>query len=762
MSDRSFQRIFAAAVRTLAPSLRPSAQTLPDPELARWRRLLTLSGGALDGADSDEFVWKALAAQGLFAALIRCLLNAAFVAAVRKKNRREERRRQIDHFLGRPLPIEIFTPERFDFFTPLFDSAERLAAALPVSQDPFGTLYQTLFPKPFRRRLGEFFTPAPLADYLIHRAETSFVSSQRSNSAKKKEDPRLQGAAVSLIDPSCGSGTFLLTAARRLRARGATWREICSRLTGLDLNPISVLMARANLAAAILSDPPDDLDDLEGPLPIFLFDALRGESPDEADKKFVPIREKYDLVVGNPPWLHWDRLPSDYRRETAELWRRYGLFNLAGAAARLGGGKKELAGLFLLAAADHFLSPGGRLAMVVPLSLLKSGRSGEGFRQLRPAPNNQPLALTELDDFSAASPFPDVQTPVAALLLANGKTSGKETGVRRWTPGIKKEFTFPDAESKRLAETLEKRHGEAVHFQPLKAAPSDSARPESALRFFDPLAEQISGGRKKLSAEAKKENHAVYYTARLGVNTAGANGVYWLHIDTERRRGEQGEKKTVFTENLADAGRRKIEAVRAELESALIFPLVRWRDVGEFFARPSCSILLPQNAERRRGLDAETMANRFPRALEYLQRFEEPLRARAAYQKFQARAPFWSLYNVCADSLAPFKVVWRRMDSRLRAAALLPDPNGRPILPQETLSLVAVKNADEADYLAARLNSDEIRALAESLALPGTKGFGSPGLLPLLGIERYRADNSRHRQIAEDGRARRLAAEAVL
>ena len=174
-------------------------------------------------------------------------------------------------------------------------------------------------------------------------------------------------------------------------------------------------------------------------------------------------------------------------------------------------------------------------------------------------------------------------------------------------------------------------------------------------------------------------------------------------------------------------------------------------------AEPSALILMTQDGQTRRGIDENTMRRDFPLTLRYLTEFRSTHESRAAWRKLQKNNPFWSIYNVCAESFAPIKVVWRRMDSMLRAAVIPPDDDRRPVLPQETLSWIAVDSLDEGDYLAARINSEESQKTAASLTPAGTKSFGSPGLFPTLGIERFDPSHSEHRRIAALGRKRRLA-----
>ncbi len=390
--------------------------------------------------------------------------------------------------------------------------------------------------------------------------------------------------------------------------------------------------------------------------------------------------------------------------------------------------------------------------MVIPLSLLQSGLSGEGFRRLI-LPDGDSLALRWIGDFSHFSPFSGVGTTVGALLFQKGEKTRWPVEVLRWEriPRLEIANRPPSDKFPRI-------DGKPVRQIPLQAEPSDRSKPESALRFFDPK-------KRETPFPASREvDRDVYppipdstedspYVARLGVNAAGGGGVFWLRPEGPEPEGDYSG--LIRVRNLADVGKRKVPEVVAELESTLLYPLVRWRDVDRFRVKSSGLILLPQDPLTRRGIPMEVMATRYPRTLAYLEIFRQMLESRAAYRKFQSRAPYWSLYNVCQETLSPIKVVWRRMDLHFRATVLLPDAKGRPLLPQETLAFVAVETIEEADYLAAVLNSPVTRQKLTSFSLAGSKGFGSPGVLPLLGIPRFDPHAPLHRDLADYGKTRR-------
>jgi hypothetical protein len=220
----------------------------------------------------------------------------------------------------------------------------------------------------------------------------------------------------------------------------------------------------------------------------------------------------------------------------------------------------------------------------------------------------------------------------------------------------------------------------------------------------------------------------------------------------------------VLAANMAETCKGVLPQVERSVEPDLLFPLLRWSDVSRWRATPSCHLLLAQDPDRRRGIDESTMRERYPRTFAYLSEFRERLAGRVAYRRYQSRAPFYSMYDVGPYTVAPTKVVWRRMDHRLSAAVVEPcdDPwlGLRPVVPQETCSLIAAASGDEAHYLCALLNSAVTNFIACSHSVRGGKGFGTPGMLDYLRLRQFQADDPRHRRLAELSRQAHAAAAA--
>lgn len=121
----------------------------------------------------------------------------------------------------------------------------RMAFGSNPAGDALRDLYQVLVPRPLRRALGEFLTPAWLAEGCIERVVHL--------------DPTLREGRV--LDPTCGTGTFLLPLLRdrlqRLRAsRGShigaeDVQEVLDTIGGFDINPVAIIAARVNVVVAL-------------------------------------------------------------------------------------------------------------------------------------------------------------------------------------------------------------------------------------------------------------------------------------------------------------------------------------------------------------------------------------------------------------------------------------------------------------------------------------------------------------------------------
>jgi hypothetical protein len=221
--------------------------------------------------------------------------------------------------------------------------------------------------------------------------------------------------------------------------------------------------------------------------------------------------------------------------------------------------------------------------------------------------------------------------------------------------------------------------------------------------------------------------------------------VYWVEVLGDADGGLQ-------IRNVAARGKHRIDTVEQAIEPELLYPLLRWSDVRRWSAVARGYILLAQDPATRTGIAEVLMRQRYPRTLAYLERFHELLASRAAYRRYQGRGPFYSMYNVGPYTIAPIKVVWRRMDRQINAAVIeeVDDPwlGRRPVIPQETCVLVACASTDEAHYVCAVLNSTIVSERVAACSVRGGKGFGTPGMLDFVPLPRFQPSDPRHADLA--------------
>jgi SAM-dependent methyltransferase len=131
-----------------------------------------------------------------------------------------------------------------------------------VQHDVLKVLYESVIEADWRHRLGEYYTP----DWLAERVVNQVI-----------DDPISQR----VLDPACGSGTFLFHAVRRYLAAAEkagigiaqALANVTSQIFGIDLHPVAVTLARVTYLLAIGSAR---LREDRGPLsiPVYLGDSL--------------------------------------------------------------------------------------------------------------------------------------------------------------------------------------------------------------------------------------------------------------------------------------------------------------------------------------------------------------------------------------------------------------------------------------------------------------------------------------------------------
>lgn len=209
-----------------------------------------------------------------------------------------------------------------------------------------------------------------------------------------------------VLDPSCGEGAFLIPAARRLIAQVPVDRRaevLLASLSGWDVDVEAVAAARHAIAAAA------SLPERDVAACLVVGDAL-GPVP--------PSPGRWDLIVGNPPWVDASRMVADDPARRAELAGRF----------EVCAGNWDLWCPFVERALS-LLAPGGIHGFIVPRQLLAAPYARATRRRLEAA------GVVSLVDLGPAHGFPADVYPVAYVAGRPGRavgTDGAPWGEPKW------------------------------------------------------------------------------------------------------------------------------------------------------------------------------------------------------------------------------------------------------------------------------------------------------------------------------------------
>ncbi len=232
-----------------------------------WRQLLTAALGVV--VDKEADLDRQFLRHTYLSVVVSVAVQAAFGIDVRKQAVRD--------------PAKLLTGDAFftatgirgvvesDFFAwPAEVGGERWLTDIAgrvsrfdwqdTEYDVARVLYQSVMPADDRRRLGEYYTPDWLAQRIVDAAVT---------------DPLTQR----VLDPACGSGTFLYAAIRKYveSARGAgytpglTVAGLQNAVIGVDVHPVAVHLARATWTLAardVIEEVESGVEDLT--IPVYL------------------------------------------------------------------------------------------------------------------------------------------------------------------------------------------------------------------------------------------------------------------------------------------------------------------------------------------------------------------------------------------------------------------------------------------------------------------------------------------------------------
>ncbi|WMY73329.1 N-6 DNA methylase [Buttiauxella selenatireducens] len=658
---------------------------------------------------------------------------------------------------------------------------------LERTRDVLRDLYQGLVPGKLRQSLGEFYTPDWLVDFTLAKAADHDVLQQR------------------VLDPTCGSGAFLLAVIRKKRelANSANWDArktlncLCESVWGFDLNPLAVQTARVNFLIEI-ADLLALCPGIEFEVPVLMADAIYSPaaSPDDATsvveykigsqvakldirlpaelalnrelldsvfermgqdveqgleyveskKKILvykliepqkleqweePLRYTYDqvlnlhkkqwngiwfrivrnffwsatagqfdLIIGNPPWVRWSKLPDLYRERVKPTCEDYGIFS---KTKRHGGNELDISAMITYTVSDKWLKNGGKLAFVITGSLFKNPSSA-GFRTFKLEPKRsdslhlQPLSV---DDMKALKPFEDASNHTTIAIFQKTPTEAKYP--------VTYQVWKACAGAKRAIKSNQSLDVVLTQIQSEQKEAFPVEEPGSPWAILTP-------GR---FASIKYLSRQCSWTkGRKGITT-DLNGVYFVPV-------LQSNGSLVQIQSRPEAGRKNIGPQRqAWIEPDLLYPLIK--GAGDF---EECYLKLdaPTNTTERlytfvpntgisysdyAAADNELYSPKLKKTAAWFKSYQLILLDRSTYRLQMKGAPFHAIYNVGEYTFKPWKVIWPEMASSFYAAvageAEVPIVGTRPYIPDHKVYFASFDDKETACFLCGLLNSSTVQ-----------------------------------------------------
>lgn len=691
-------------------------------------------------------------------------------------------------------------------------------------QDILQEVYMELIPAEMRHLMGEYFSP----DWIVEHALDMI---DYNGDINKK-----------LIDPTAGSGTFLTHAIKRViqHCGGNLTKDnlfkITQNIVGFDINPISVVSAKANYILIIFSACNDDVFNNFGDLidiPIYIADSILSpvvytevhdktlsietsvgnfvipkfsnykdaseflkylskyihEKPDferfwnkvslglsliseeymEVVKQlfnhlyslhragkdsfwpiilrnsFAPILigDKFDYVVGNPPWIAWKSMSKSYRDGTLEIWKSYGIFEKNAYDKKTTHDDFGMAVTYV--AIDQYLKNNGKMVFLLPASFLKSTKGGEGFRKFSIIRNEQniPFSVDTVDDFSAVSLF---TIPTVAIKFTKGiQMKYPMNFYNIWRQVGRKSKIDSHAKWSEVSNAFE--HNTLI------AQPVDMSDLQSAWLTMTEMG---------FANNVLNPTKGRVYLGRKGIEPAGAKGVYILKKPTQVSPGFLKIENDISRQRRADILKKGIH--KGKIEETFVYPMLGGRNIEKWRVKSNEFILVPHSKEYKYGIPEKELEKIAPHTIEWLDYFhDELLASRIQNGKFfnPQIQPYYRLDNVGDYTYAPYKVLWKEQTGSMSAVVVgtyfesIPDADktlfseDKTIVVDSKVLMLGLDNKLEAYYVCGILNAPDIINVIDSYAISTNRGTD---VLKYLAIPQYCPDETIHCTISEISR----------
>ena len=268
--------------------------------------------------------------------------------------------------------------------------------------------------KTHKKEQGIYYTPSYIVDYIVKNTVGEYIRTHTPEEIKK----------VRILDPACGSGSFLIRAYKELENY---WKQnsdfaqltldseefyskkveiLKNNIFGVDLDPKAVEIAQLNLLLQI-SEKAEKLPLLQNNIKVgnsLIDDPSVSDKAFKWEEEFPEIMKEggFDIIIGNPPYVRIQNLKDSeieyFNDNFKSAFKNYDIYVLFV--------EKSL----------KLLRPNGDLGFIIPSKFVNSDY-GLGLRNLI----SETKTLRKFVDFKDFQIFGDATNYTCLLFLRNSK-----------------------------------------------------------------------------------------------------------------------------------------------------------------------------------------------------------------------------------------------------------------------------------------------------------------------------------------------------
>ncbi|KZK09954.1 hypothetical protein V4_0829 [Lactococcus cremoris] len=457
----------------------------------------------------------------------------------------------------------------------------------------------------------------------------------------------------------------------------------------------------------------------------------------------VMLKQRFDYVVGNPPWIAWKAMSKTYREGTLDVWKSYGIFEKSAYDKKTTHDDFGMAVTYV--ALDQYLKEEGKLFFLLPWTFIKSTKGGEGFRKFEITRNGQeiPVKVLSVDDFTDIKIFKPKHT-VRTIGLTLQKNSTTTYPMKNWY-----EWKYRDKKDNFDAHIGWNKVEKSVFYTKLSAKPINSSLPQSAwLTLPD---KELSLVDNVLTNGKNSE-----YRARKGIEPAGAKGVYILKHP--KKVGDLLEIENDISRQRRTDLKSKGEH-KGQVEPLYIYPMLGGRNIQRWKVVSNEFMVVPHKPTTPYGLQEEILADEAPKTYEWFEYFKQGLfDSRVQNGKFfnPDTQPWYRLDNVGDYTFSKYKVLWKEQSGSFSAVAIgqystLPNSElslfsgiDKPVVVDSKVLMLATDTMEEAYYVSGAINSNLVRDIIDAYAVGLNRGTD---VLDNIAVPKFDGSNELHSQI---------------